>query len=92
MAEPVTNPQTRDQYVLRSLFQEAVTSSQLEGAATTRAVAKEMIRSGRLPRTRGERMILNNYRTMQSISDWKQRPLSPALIFEMHRMVTEGNP
>ncbi len=90
MTEPVTNPQTRDQYILRSLFQEAVTSSQLEGAATTRAVAKEMIRSGRPPRTRGERMILNNYRTMQNIAAWKQRPLDPALIFEMHRMVTEG--
>ena len=90
MPEPVTNPRLRDQYVMRSLFQEAVSSSQLEGAATTRAVAKEMIRSGRPPRTRGERMILNNFRTMQGIAAWRQRALDPALIFEMHRMVTEG--
>lgn len=89
MPDPIVNPQTRSQYVMRSLFQEAVTSSQLEGAATTRAVAKEMIRSGRPPRTRGERMILNNYRTMQRIAEWKERPLDEDLIFEMHRMVTQ---
>ncbi len=89
MPDPIVNPQTRSQYVMRSLFQEAVTSSQLEGAATTRAVAKEMIRSGRPPRTRGERMILNNYRTMQQIAEWKQRPLDADLLFEMHRMVTQ---
>ena len=88
MPEPVANPQTRRQYVLRSLFQEALTSSQLEGAATTRAAAKEMIRLGWPPRTPGERMILNNYRTMQRIAEWKDRPLDPALVFEMHRMIT----
>jgi len=90
MPEPITNPQTRSRYVMRSLFQEAVTSSQLEGAATTRAVAKEMIRSGRPPRTRGERMILNNYLTMQRIAEWKSKPLDQKLIFEMHRLVTDG--
>src|SRR5215212_7330512 len=37
MPDPIANPQTRSQYVMHSLFQEAVTSSQLEGAATTRA-------------------------------------------------------
>jgi Fic family protein len=89
LPDPIVNPQTRSQYVMRSLFQEAVTSSQLEGAATTRAVAKEMIRSGRPPRTRGERMILNNFRTMQRIAEWKERPLDNELIFEMHRMVTQ---
>jgi Fic family protein len=89
LPDPIVNPQTRSQYVMRSLFQEAVTSSQLEGAATTRAVAKEMIRSGRPPRTRGERMILNNFRTMQRIAEWKERPLDQDLIFEMHRMVTQ---
>lgn len=90
LPEPIVNPQTRSQYVMRSLFQEAVTSSQLEGAATTREVAKELLRTGRQPRTRGERMILNNYLTMQRIAHWKLRPLDSDLLFEMHRMVTEG--
>lgn len=55
--EQITNPQTRDHYLIRSLMEEAITSSQLEGAATTRAVAKEMIRTGRAPRDTSEQMI-----------------------------------
>lgn len=47
---PITNPQTRDRYLVNSLIEEAITSSQLEGAVTTREVAKEMIRTGRKPR------------------------------------------
>ncbi len=35
MPDPIANPQTRSQYVMHSLFQEAVTSSQLEGAASS---------------------------------------------------------
>lgn len=90
MPEPITNPQTRREYVMRSLFQEALTSSQLEGAATTRPQAKEMIRTGRPPRTKDERMILNNYQTMQRLAEWREQPLTKDLIFEMHRMVTDG--
>ena len=48
--QEVMNPETRDQYYVSSLIEESITSSQLEGATTTRAVAKEMIRSGRQPR------------------------------------------
>jgi Fic family protein len=35
-------------------------------------------------------MILNNYRTMQRIIEVKSEPLTPDLVFELHRMVTEG--
>jgi Fic family protein len=87
--EPITNPQTRDQYLIRSLMEEAITSSQLEGAATTREVAKEMIRTGRQPRDKDERMIWNNYATMQRIMELKDEPLTPDLIFEIHRLVTD---
>ncbi|MEN9653945.1 MAG: hypothetical protein RL235_57 [Chlamydiota bacterium] len=87
--QAVISPHTRDQYMMRSLIQEAITSSQIEGAATTRKEAKEMLRSGRPPRDKSERMILNNFHTMQKISVWKEQPLSPDLIFEIHRTVTD---
>lgn len=90
MPEQITNQQTRDQYYIKSLIQEAITSSQLEGAATTREVAKEMIQSGREPRDKSERMILNNYLTMRHLSTVKDQELSVELIFEIHRKVTEG--
>jgi Fic family protein len=88
MPDPITNPQTRNQYVVRSLIQEAITSSQLEGAVTTRRDAKEMIRSGRQPRDRSERMILNNYHTMQRILEWKDRALDERLLLEIHKTMT----
>lgn len=87
--EAIVNSQTRDRYIVRSLIQESITSSQIEGAATTRRVAKEMLRSGRPPRDKSEQMILNNFHTMQQIRIWKDQPLSPALIFEMHRTITD---
>ena len=89
LPDPITNSHTRDRYLVNSLIDEAITSSQLEGSVTTRKVAKEMIRSGRKPRDTSERMILNNYLTMQRIRDLKQSTLSEELVFDIHRLVTE---
>ena len=89
MPKQIINPDTKDQYYISSLIQEAITSSQLEGAATTRRVAKEMIKTGRSPRDKSERMILNNFRTMQRIGRIKDKPLSKELIFDIHQLVTE---
>jgi Fic family protein len=87
---PIANPQTRDRYVQNSLIEEAITSSQLEGAATTREVAKAMIRSGRSPLDRSERMILNNYRAIKLIATLIDQPLSRDMIFMLHREITDG--
>jgi Fic family protein len=88
--EAVTTRSTRDRYLLSSLMEEAITSSQMEGAATTRDVAKAMIRSRRPPRDRSERMILNNFLTMQRIRELRNQPLTPQLVLDLHRLVTEG--
>jgi Fic family protein len=90
LPESVTQPDARDSYIVSALVQESITSSQLEGAVTTREVAKEMLRTGRPPRDKSERMILNNYLTMRRIQDFRNEPLSPELVFELHRRVTEG--
>jgi Fic family protein len=90
MPGQITNPRTRDQYVVRSLMEEAITSSQLEGAVTTRQVAKDMLRSGRPPKDRSERMILNNFATMRKIVGSGDHPLSREFVFDIHRLVTAG--
>lgn len=87
--EPITNPNTKDRYLVRSLMEEAITSSQLEGAVTTRDVAKEMIRSGRAPRDSSEQMILNNFETMRQIGQLRSHVLSPEMVFQIHRLVTD---
>jgi Fic family protein len=85
---PILSPDLRDQYYVRSLMEEAITSSQLEGAATTRQVAKEMILSGRPPRDKSEQMIRNNYDTMQRLRELKDEPLTPELVVELHARIT----
>lgn len=90
IADSVTNPATRDRYVITSLIEEAITSSQLEGASTSRKVAKEMLRTGRPPRDRSEQMIANNFHAMRFVAANRDRPMSPELICELHRLVTAG--
>lgn len=77
-------------FLVNSLMEEAIRSSQLEGATTSRVVAKEMLRSGRAPVDRSERMILNNYRALEFMRDEMGDVLSPELVLELHRIVTEG--
>ncbi|PJK04483.1 filamentation induced by cAMP protein fic [Lysobacteraceae bacterium NML91-0268] len=77
-------------YLHRSLVEEAMTSSQLEGASTTRRVAKEMLDSGREPRDRSEQMIYNNFATMQALAEWKDQPLSPEMLLDIHRRITDA--
>ena len=88
--ELVVNAQTRTQYLIRSLIEESITSSQLEGASTTHRVAKEMLRTGRAARTRDEQMILNNYLALNHVRGWRETPLEPAMVLDLHRIVTEG--
>ena len=90
LSELVTDPETRDRYVVNSLIEEAITSSQLEGAVTSRRDAKDMIRTGREPRDHSERMILNNYYAMERIREIADNPLTPEVVRELHRVVTEG--
>jgi len=82
------NLDMKDQYYISSLIQEAITSSQLEGAATTRQIAKDMIKTGRAPQDESEQMILNNFKTMQRVGRLKNELLTPELVFEIHQLIT----
>jgi len=91
MDEVVTSEQQAGQrFLVNSLMEEAIRSSQLEGATTSRRVAKEMLRSGREPKNRSERMIANNYRALQYMHEEMGDTLSPDSILELHRIVTDG--
>lgn len=86
----MVNTDSRNRYLVNSLIEEAIASSQLEGAATTRLVAKDMLRSGRPPRDRSERMIVNNYRGMEFLSGIVREDLSAPILLDLHRILTEG--
>ncbi len=78
----------RERVLISSLMEEAIATSQIEGAATTRQVAKEMLRTNRKPRDRSEQMILNSYRTIQMLRQRLDRPLSLGLLFEIQESMT----
>jgi len=97
MAGTIVSPTTefdsnesRARYLVRSLTEEAIASSQIEGAAVTREDAKRMLREKRPPRTEGERMVLNNYATIRMLNDRRAEPMTPELLCEIQHSLTDG--
>jgi len=88
---PGASPADYQKYQSQSIIEEAIASSQLEGAHTTRKVAKQMIEEKREPKTSDERMIYNNFIAMRSIQErFKNEKLSQEMLLELHQMLTVG--
>ncbi len=85
----ILNSANREKYLVSSLMNEAIASSQIEGAATTRRVAKEMLRTSRRPQNRSEQMILNNYLTISQIRHLASKPLTPEMLNDLHVSMTQ---
>lgn len=81
-------PQEEQEYFKNSLIEEAIASSQIEGAVTTTEVARELIKSGRKPRTESEQMIINNFRAISLIENRLDEELSIELILDIHQIMT----
>lgn len=80
----------KERYLSSSLMEEAIASSLMEGAATTRKKAKELLEKNLPPASTADRMIINNYRTIQLVIELKDTPLSEALLLRVHRSMTQG--
>jgi Fic family protein len=78
----------RDRVLISSLMEEAIATSQIEGAATTHKVAKEMLRTNRKPRDRSEQMIVNSYRTIQLLRERLDEPMTMALLLDVQQSMT----
>ncbi|MEA3229410.1 MAG: Fic family protein [archaeon] len=79
----------KQRYIISSLMEEAIASSIIEGASTTRKVAKAMLREKRKPRNKSEKMIANNYKTLQFILDQKNNKITPELLLEIQTRITK---
>lgn len=78
-------------YLLSDLIEdEAISSSQLEGAATTTKVAKDLLKRQRVPRTPDEKMIIGNYMMMKYAWQCRDKELSAELVAELHQIGVEG--
>lgn len=88
--EAIANEEMRDTYLISSLMEEAISSSQLEGASTTRVIAKDLIRRNTAARDKSEQMIINNYHAMQFINENKNDELTPSMVFELQQILTQN--
>lgn len=88
--EPIINTGSQTKYLVQSLIDEAISSSMLEGAATTEKKAKKMLISGRKPVSHADKMIYNNYVTIKKLDSYKDEPLSVELLNKVHEAITEG--
>lgn len=80
----------KNRYLISSIMEEAIASSQIEGAVTTRKHAKEMLRRNANPRNKSEQMILNNYISIQRILELKNEDLTEERLLEIHRLVSKS--
>lgn len=75
-------------YLVSSVMEEAIASSQMEGASTTRKVAKEMLRKKQKPRDKSQKMIANNYATINYLAEHRHDDFSLERILEIHRYIS----
>lgn len=75
-------------YLQESISEESITSSQIEGAVTTRQKAKEMLEKQQTPRNKSEQMIANNYATIRHIYEHKNELLTPESLLFVHQLIT----
>lgn len=88
-SESIIPQANRQRYLVGSIMEEAISSSQMEGASTTRKVAKEMLRKKIAPKDKSQRMIYNNYQTINFLSAHTDEPLSIELICKIHSLITD---
>ena len=78
----------KKRYLISSIMEEAIASSQIEGAVTTRKKAKDMLRKNSKPKNKSEQMIVNNFSTIKHIVNIKNEPLTIERLFEVHKLIT----
>jgi Fic family protein len=86
----LADPELRKRLAIRTMMEEAIESSRIEGAVTTRDLALDLLRTGRPPRTHSETMVANNYAGMRAIRTWLDRPLSLEMCAELQAILTRG--
>jgi len=84
----MVSEQDKHYYLISSIMEEAIASSQMEGASTTRKVAKEMLRKNQKPINRSQQMIMNNYITMNFLVSLQEEEFSIDRLLEIHKLIS----
>lgn len=78
----------KNYYLISSIMEEAIASCQMEGASTTRRIAKDMLRKRLKPVNKSQQMIVNNYETISKISQYKQTDFTLEGLLDIHRSIS----
>ncbi|MCW2117967.1 Fic family protein [Flavobacterium sp. 7A] len=78
----------KTKFMISSIMEEAISSSQMEGANTTRKKAKEMIQKELKPKSKSEQMIMNNFVTMKYIVQNKSDDITPDKLLYIHNLIS----
>ncbi|MGD1821864.1 MAG: Fic family protein [Pleomorphochaeta sp.] len=77
-------------FYLNSLYEEAIASSIMEGATTTRKIAKEYLRKNKKTSDKNIKMIINNYLTMEYIVKNKDLTMDRDKLLNIHKKITHN--
>ena len=89
-SESIIPKENQKRYLIGSIIEEAISSSQMEGASTTRKIAKEMLRKNISPKDKSQRMIYNNFQTINYLSAHTDTSLSVDFILNIHSLITDS--
>ena len=78
----------KNYYLISSIMEEAIASSQMEGASTTRRIAKDMIRKRLKPVNKSQQMIVNNFETISKISKDNHTEFTIERLLDIHRSIS----
>lgn len=73
-----------------AVWDEAVYSSIIEGAFTTRKEAHALLREGRAPKNKSEQMVKNNYEALTYVLEHIDEPITMQTIFDIYALVTKN--
>lgn len=86
----LTNRKLAKKIYHESLIDEAMSSSAIEGAFSTRRRTEKLVHGVCDPITKDEKMILNNYKALKFIDKNNDVIITDELIIELHNIITFG--
>lgn len=72
-----------------AIVDEAVYSSAIEGAFTTRQEARALLHEGRVPKNKSEQMVKNNYEALTYVLEHIDEPITKQTVFDIYALVTK---
>lgn len=79
-----------DQVSVWAIREEAIASAQLDGLVVDPVIARELLSTGRKPANTSEQAVQNTFRVLGRIQNIRTRPLTLALLAEIHQQLCLG--